>query len=644
MPRRYAPARLSSEGKMQAAAAKETLFTASGVEKSFGRTRALADASITLRRGEIHALLGANGAGKSTLSRVICGQIRPDAGDIAYRGQPFSIRRARDAIDAGISLVMQETSLAPDLSVAENIFLPELGRPGLPRFGEMRRKAEDILSRLGQRAQLPLDGDVRALSAAQRQLVEIAKALALESDLIIFDEPTASLSPGEVERLFDIMVKLRDEGRALAFVSHRLEEVFAVTDKVTVLREGRTVAADVATAKLTQTELIRHMVGRELSQIYTERAPSAHAEKPVVLEVENLKSAPLVRDVSLSLHRGEIVGLGGLVGAGRSETLEAIFGLRRRDGGSVRLNGKPFAPRKPAQSIRAGVGFVPEDRRRQSIVPDLSVRENLLLAHLGAHRGFGLAYRRRDEKVSELLAMLGLPADRLLDASMLNFSGGMQQKIIIARWLMLDPEVILLDEPTKGVDIGTRSSIYAMLRAIADRGVAVLIVSSDFDELLGICERVVVISDGMSIADMPSAVLDEEKLTLLAAPRTSMERNVRFLRDLAATYRGAAFWGLIEDEKLFCLKVAVADQRAAPGFGDGAAVDFAETRIPAALGAAKSQFVAEADGGLNTLIVDVAGSRGHAMGAAGLVLPHDTEPPDAGQLAAVIKAHYAAHD
>ncbi|CAN7675156.1 sugar ABC transporter ATP-binding protein [Mesorhizobium sp. LjNodule214] len=634
----------TDEGMMQAAAAKETLFTASGVEKSFGRTRALAGASITLRRGEIHALLGANGAGKSTLSRVICGQIRPDAGDIAFRGKPFSIRRARDAIDAGISLVMQETSLAPDLSVVENIFLPELGRPGLPRFGEMRRKAEDILSRLGQRAQLPLDGDVRALSAAQRQLVEIAKALALESDLIIFDEPTASLSPGEVERLFDIMVKLRDEGRALAFVSHRLEEVFAVTDKVTVLREGRTVAADVATAKLTQTELIRHMVGRELSQIYMERAPSAHAEKPVVLEVENLKSAPLVRDVSLSLRRGEIVGLGGLVGAGRSETLETIFGLRRRDAGSVRLNGKPFAPRKPAQSIRAGIGFVPEDRRRQSIVPDLSVRENLLLAHLGAHRGFGLAYRRRDEKVSELLAMLGLPADRLLDASMLNFSGGMQQKIIIARWLMLDPEVILLDEPTKGVDIGTRSSIYAMLRAIADRGVAVLIVSSDFDELLGICERVVVISDGMSIADMPSAVLDEEKLTLLAAPRTSMERNVRFLRDLAATYRGAAFWGLIEDDKLFCLKVAVADERAAPGFGDGAAVDFSQTRIPAALAAAKSQFVAEADGRLNTLIVDVAGSRGHAMGAAGLVLPRDIDPPDAGRLAAVIQAHYAAHD
>jgi len=630
---------------VQAVTAADPLFTANDAHKSFGRTRALAGASITLRRGEIHALLGANGAGKSTLARVICGQIQRDAGEMLYKGRPFTIRTPRDALDSGIFLVMQETSLAPDLSVVENIFLPDLGKPGLPNFAAMRRKAEAILSRLGQRAQLPLDGDVCALSAAQRQLVEIAKALAQDSDLIIFDEPTASLSPGEVRRLFDIMARLRDDGHALAFVSHRLEEVFAITDRATVMREGRTVAADLPTSGLTQTELIRHMVGRELSHIYTERATAEQTRGPVVLEVENLKSAPLVRDVSFRVHRGEIVGLGGLVGAGRSETLEAIFGLRQRDGGKVRLNGKDFAPRKPAEAIRAGVGFVPEDRRRQSIVPDLNVRENLLLAHLGAHSGFGLGYAARDEKIRDLMEMLGLPADRLLDASMLNFSGGMQQKIVIARWLMLDPNVILLDEPTKGVDIGTRSSIYTMLREIAARGVAVLMVSSDFDELLGICGRVVIISDGTSLAEMPSAVLDEEKLTLLAAPRTSMERNVRFLRALAAEYGGAAFWGLIEDGRFFCLKGLVADERASPGFGDGAGIGFAETRIAAALAATRSsEFIREPDSGLNTLLVGIAGEQGHAMGWAGLVLPCGAPLPDAAGLAARIRNHYAAHE
>ena len=618
------------------------LLDASGVTKAFGHTKALAGAAITLRRGEIHALLGANGAGKSTLSRVICGQIAADAGAIVYKGAPFAARSSRQALDAGIAIVMQETSLAPDLSVLENIFLPEMGKPGLPRFRALRRRADAVLARLGQRAHLPLDEEVGGLSVAQRQLVEIAKALALDADLIIFDEPTASLSPGEVERLFDIMTKLREDGRALVFVSHRLEEVFAITDKVTVMREGRTVAAAVPTRELTQAELIRLMVGQELSQIYVERPQATHEDRPVVLEVEHLRAPPLVRDVSFKLHKGEILGLGGLVGAGRSETLQAIFGLRPRAGGTVRLNGAPFAARRPADSIRAGIGFVPEDRRGQSIVPDFSVRENLLLAHLGGRRGLGLGYASREAKIAELLALLDLPPDRLLDANMLNFSGGMQQKIVIARWLMLEPAILLLDEPTKGVDIGTRSSIYGMLREIAGQGVAVLVVSSDFEELLGLCERVVVMSDGLTTADMPSTVLDEETLTLLAAPRTSMERNVRFLRALTEELGGAAFWGLIEGERLFCLQCAVADESVHPGFAVGGSPAFAETQIESALRTRSADFVAEPEGARATLIVEAVGRRGDKLGWIGVTLPAGIALPPAAAIVQRIGAHFAA--
>src|SRR6202795_1360180 len=435
------------------------LLEARAISKSFAQTRALVGANLTLRPGVTHALLGANGAGKSTLSRVISGHVRRDGGEILYRGAPREVRSPREALDAGIAMVMQETSLAPDLSVLENIFLPDLGRPGRLSRPTMRRRASEILADLGQEHAVSLDAEARDLSAAQRQLVEIAKALALKANLIIFDEPTASLSPSEVERLFDVIARLESAQCAIVFVSHRLEEVFAISDEITVMREGRTVADSRPTSSLNQTELGRLMVGRDPGRI--SRAP------------------PAVRDVSFDLHRGEILGLGGLVGAGRSETVETLFGLRPRAGGEVRYQGKPFAPRSPSEAIPAGIGFVAEDRRRQSIVPDLSVRQNLLLAHLGAHRGFGLGYGKRERKIDQLMARLELPPDRLSEPNLLNFSGGMQQKIIIARWLLLEPKVLILDEPTKGVDIGTRASIYAILRDIAATGAAILIVSSE---------------------------------------------------------------------------------------------------------------------------------------------------------------------
>ncbi len=603
-------------------------FQATGVDKTFGRTRALAEASFELGRGEIHALIGANGAGKSTLSKVVAGHFPPDRGTLIFKGRPLVLRRPRDAFQAGIAIVMQETNLAPDLSVLENIFLPSYGDRGLLSYAAMRRRAAEVLAGLGQADALGLDAEVRDLSAAQRQLVEIAKALVLNAELIIFDEPTSSLSPSEVERLFDLMSRLRDEGRSLVFVSHRLEEVFAITDRVTVMREGRTVAAGVETTSLTQADIIRLMVGRDIGSVYATPTDAEPPERAVALDVRNLSAAPRVRNVSFQLHAGEILGLGGLVGAGRSETAEVLFGLRRRGGGEVFLAGAPFRPKRPADAIRAGIGFVAEDRRTQSIVPDLSVKENLLLGHLGAHRGFGLDYTRRMAKVEELLAKLELPKDRLSDASLLNFSGGMQQKIIIARWLLLEPKVLILDEPTKGVDIGTRQSIYAILHDIAEQGIGVLVISSDFQELIGLCERIIVMSDGMSIADVPSTMLDEEKLTLFAAPRSSMERTRTLLQSLAQAHGANAFWAILDKETLFCLTNAGAAETADPGFGAGDSIRFAATRIGSALKARNGGFVRDPETGLTSMIVDVKGHRGHDLGTIGIVLPPGRKAPD----------------
>jgi ABC-type sugar transport system ATPase subunit len=612
------------------------------VEKTFDRTRALRSAEFSLASGEIHGLLGANGAGKSTLSKVISGHVRADGGQISWRGAPLKHTSPRDALDAGITMVMQETSLAPHLSVVENIFLPELGRPGPLSFRRMRLRAEEVLTSLGVADSLPLDRDVESLSAAQRQLVEIAKALALNADLIIFDEPTTSLSPLEVERLFDIMTKLRGQGRALVFVSHRLEEVFAITDRVTVMREGRTVSKGIPTASLTQAELIRLMVGQDLGAVYEAKSPALAVGQEPVLAVRNLASAPLVRNVSFSVHAGEIVGLGGLVGSGRSETLEAIFGLRPRHGGELLLDGRRFDPRRPADAVRAGVGFVAEDRRVQGIIPDFSVKENLLLGHLGAHRGFGLGYGAQAKRIDALLRRLDLPGERLLDANMLAFSGGMQQKIIIGRWLLLRPKVLLLDEPTKGVDIGTRASIYAILREIAAEGMGIVVVSSDFDELLGVCSRIVVISDGTSRANLPSEILDEEKLTLLAAPRTSMERMGRMLRELADEVRGAGFWILLDGQRICCLDVVVAGPNADPGFGAGGMPLIEDCSIRTALLRQADDFVDEPDGSRQTLVIPVRSQRGHDMGLIGISLGGRSPKPAAEAIRSRVQAVFAS--
>ena len=605
----------------------EPLLTALGVSKHFGKTRALVDAALTLRPGEVTGLLGANGAGKSTLSRIVSGHIQPTGGALAFDGAPLDLSSTRDALRKGIALVAQETSLAPDLSVLENIFLPDLATPGRLSFRNMRVRATELLAGLGHEHVLPLDAEVRTLSAAQRQLVEIAKALALDARSVIFDEPTASLSPTEVDGLFDIMNRLRESGRTLAFVSHRLEEVFAITDRVTVLRDGQVVAEDVSTSSLTQGDIIQHMVGRDIEAIYSERHIAPDAIGDTVFAVRGLTAAPWVRDMSFSVRAGEILGLGGLVGAGRSEAMEAIWGLRARQAGDILVRGQSVPLRKPADAVRAGIGFVAEDRRAQNIVPDLSVRENLLLAQMGQHRSFWRGYGRRADKVTSLISDLGLPVDRL-DTSLLNYSGGMQQKIIIARWLLTEPDILILDEPTKGVDIGTRSSIYRILQGAADAGLAVIVISSDFEELLGLAERIVVVSDGVTIADLPAARLTEEKLTLLAAPRSSTQRNQVLLQEITQAYGGDAFWTLLDGDETICLAQA---GQALSGLHPGQAATVHESRIPQAIRARAAEFVAEVDG-CSSLLTQMKDRRGHDLGWIGLTLPAGAPVPDPAEI------------
>lgn len=613
-----------------------TLLVLRDIWKRFGATQALSGAAFDLRAGEVHALVGANGAGKSTLSRIVSGHIQPDRGDILLDGTPIRLAGSREAIRRGIAMVTQETSLAPDLSVLENVMLPRIGMAGALNWRRLRAQARALVDELGQAAALPLDALVNDLSLAQRQLVEILKALSVDSRIIIFDEPTAPLSPRESEHLFAVMRGLAARGRGLVFVSHRLEEIFAVSDRITVLREGKVVRGGMPAASLGQSDLVRLMVGRELKDIYAREGGTASPGGAPVLRVRNLSAPPAVRDVSFEVRAGEVLGLAGLVGAGRSEVLETIFGLRHARAGTIEFDGRPFAARTPREAIRAGIGLVPEDRRGQGIVPDFNVRENLLLAHLGARAGIGLGYGERDSSVRTLLEQLDLPERRLLDASMLNLSGGMQQKVILARWLTLSPRLLLLDEPTRGVDIGTRSSIYALIRRAAADGVACVLVSSDFEEVIGLADRIVVMSDGVSVTELPSTLVDIEKLGMFAAPRSSAERTHTLLEQLVARHGGVATWIAIEGERLFCFDRVGTDPAADPGFAAGGFPELARTAIAHAV--TGDGFVADTHGGHPTLLVPVRGQRGHSFGLIALTQPTGARVPDAAEVRAEVEA------
>ncbi|MFF8996772.1 sugar ABC transporter ATP-binding protein [Streptomyces achromogenes] len=482
-----------------------------GVSKSFGAVRALRDVSLELLPGEAHALAGENGAGKSTLIKILAGVHRPDAGQVLLDGGPVVLHGPGDARAAGIAVIHQEPTLFPDLSIAENIFI---GRAPTRALGRIDHKAtREATAALMRRLGVGLDPErpARGLSIADQQLVEIAKALSFDARVLIMDEPTAALTGGEAARLFGVVRTLRERGAAVLFVSHRLEEIFAVCQKVTTLRDGARIAAE-PLAGMTEDDLIRRMTGRDLAELY----PKRHVPVgDVALSVRRLTREGVFADVSFEVRRGEIVGLAGLVGAGRTEVARAVFGVDRRDAGEVEVAGRPLPNGAPSAAMAAGLALVPEDRRAQGLVMGLSIERNIGLTGLRTTARAGLVHRRAERRRSlDWAVRLQVKYARIADA-VSTLSGGNQQKVVLAKWLATAPQVLVVDEPTRGIDVGTKAEVHRILGELAADGMAVLMISSDLPEILGMADRVLVMHEGRITADLPRAAATEE--TVLAA-------------------------------------------------------------------------------------------------------------------------------
>jgi ABC-type sugar transport system ATPase subunit len=498
-----------------AAPAASPLVAARGLRKSFGGAQALKDATLSIQPGEVHGLVGANGAGKSTFIRILAGLVRPDAGEIRLDGEPFEAKTTHDAAEAGLSFIHQELAFVPDMTVIENIML---GLPKRTRFGWVdwkatAREAIPIARRVG--VTVPFDAKVKRLATAENWLISIARALVRKSRLIVMDEPTAALSVAESERLFEIIRTLSAEGVAVLYVSHRLDEVLELCRRATVLRDGRSVA-ELAGPALTRASLVEAIVGRDLAK--TSKAVAGAATGPVVLSVQGLSRAPKVRSVSLDLREGEVLGLGGLVGAGRSELARLLFGADRPDAGVMTLAGAPFAPRDCSVAVTAGVGFVPEERRAEGLVLAKSVAFNLGLANLRSlvfNRWLPLVSPSRRRTLAEATIRELAIKTPDIESPVGKLSGGNQQKVLIGRWLRSKPRVLILDEPTRGVDIGARGEIHHLVRELARGGMAVLVISSEPEELPDLCDRVLVMAEGRIVRELKDA--DLTRAAIIAA-------------------------------------------------------------------------------------------------------------------------------
>lgn len=493
------------------AANQKPVLEMHGATKAFGGVQALRGADLVLYPGEIHALLGENGAGKSTLLKALAGVHRIDSGSITLSGKPFEQGSTRLAREQGIAVIYQEPSLFPDLTLAENVFVGrQLQKGKIVNWAAMQQEAKQLFEQLG----VNLDPAIRArgLSIADQQIVEIAKALSTKANVIVMDEPTAALSSKEVERLFKVARNLEASGCAVVFVSHRLDEVFALCTRMTVMRDGATVGTDLI-AKVNENQIIKMMVGREVSELF----PKASAKiGEVVLKVENLGQHGQFTGVNFEVRKGEILGLAGLVGSGRSEIVKAIFGIEKYDTGTVTINNKLLDRGSPTKAMNAGIALVPEDRRQQGLLMPYSIATNTAITVLKKLVKRLVISKKSEEEVSVKwgqtlqlkYASINDPVERL--------SGGNQQKVVLAKWLATEPKLLIVDEPTRGIDVGTKSEVHRLLSQKAQEGLAVIMVSSELPEVLGMADRIVVMREGRQIGILDRKDATPEKVIAMA--------------------------------------------------------------------------------------------------------------------------------
>ncbi|MDT5271464.1 MAG: rhamnose transport system ATP-binding protein [Acidobacteriota bacterium] len=489
------------------------LLRATDITKSYAGVQALKSASLELRAGEVHALIGENGAGKSTLIKIITGAVEPDGGELQIEGKTITHNSPRVAKELGVAAIYQQPALFPELTVAENIALgvEQSGMAGRVDWRARRSRAAELLAQVG--ARIDADADAGDLTMPQQQLVEIARALGADAKVLILDEPTASLSEEDTQNLFNVIRTLRERGVGMVYISHRLEELPVIADRVTVLRDGRTIDTR-QMSEVNRQQLIQMMVGRELSAVFPKREV---ALGDVVLELRDLGCAESgIKGVNLSVRAGEIVGLAGLVGAGRTELAAAVFGLTPVDEGEILLRGERLHIKSPGEAIRRGIAYLPEDRRRHGVILDMQIGANITLASLDriSRRGV-LDFKREKELAGDYARRLGVKTPAIY-VPVATLSGGNQQKVALSRWLLTRPKVLILDEPTQGIDVGAKSEIHALMTDLAAEGVAVLMISSELPEILGMSDRVAVMYGGTIVEILDRVDATQEKVLALA--------------------------------------------------------------------------------------------------------------------------------